>query len=218
MCAVSPHWLCTARGLQHYRSVCALPRWVWENSEHSCLWLHVHCWLMWDLGNLWQLRNGKCWIRGMAWLGGKSSPETLGLCFSHHWIAFTLASHRAFPVLPSLVCQTYKYLIRGSFIPFQAWKLSYRLCRASQPSVNGTVTQASTPQGTRGWEEQTPSVSELVGQNVKFERTILWGKTDVLIKHMKRCPASSAIREMQIRTTTNYYLLHIKMAMKEKTQ
>lgn len=49
-------------------------------------------------------------------------------------------------------------------------------------------------------------------------KNILWGKADVLIKHMKRCPTSSAIREMRIKTTTHYYLLHIKMAMKEKTQ
>lgn len=47
-------------------------------------------------------------------------------------------------------------LIRGSFISFHVWKLSYRLCRACQPPVSGTITQASavrqagTPQGTGG--------------------------------------------------------------------
>lgn len=90
-------------------SIRAMPHWVWEsNKGPSCSWSQVLFGLRGIWGNLWQLRNGRCWIRGRAWLSGKNSPETLGLRFSHHWMAFALASHWAFPLPLSLVCQIHK--------------------------------------------------------------------------------------------------------------
>lgn len=99
-CAMCPPRLHTPRGRI---SVLCVPHQAWESNEHSYYGC-VYIFGLWDLGNLWQLRNGKCWLRGVAWLGGKNRPETLGLHFIHHWVAFALPSHPALPLPASFSC------------------------------------------------------------------------------------------------------------------
>lgn len=70
LCASLPHRLCRVR-------VLPAPRWAWAHTGPSQLGFYVH-FSSWDLGNVWQLRNGQCRFRDVVWLGGKKSLETSG--------------------------------------------------------------------------------------------------------------------------------------------
>lgn len=70
LCASSLHGLCRVR-------VLPAPRWAWAHTGPSQLGFYVHL-SSWDLGNVWQLRNGQCRFRDVVWLGGKKSLETSG--------------------------------------------------------------------------------------------------------------------------------------------
>lgn len=112
----------------------------------------------------WSTRKEMMNVELGAWLGEKNSPETSGLDLSYCWVAFSSVSHQAFSLPPYPVYQSYCRFFHPTS----------RLCKAPQPCVGQRGPLALT---VGGWEtgrlatpqERTLGVSELVGQNAKFE-------------------------------------------------